>query len=812
MLTPIKWLKDYVDINMNAEDLGNLMTTAGLEYEDQKKYGELIENVVVGKIEKIEKHPSADKLVVCQINVGGPENLQIVTGATNIYEGAIVPVALDNSRVPGPLHGHEKEEGGSVIKKGALRGVESNGMLCGPQELGWADKVAPYISKDGIWLLPEGEDRLGESIVSVFDLDQEVVDFGVTPNRPDWLSMLGIAREVKAFTGKPFNLKKPEVKAEGSGKAEDYISVEIRNPACRRYTARIITDVKIEQSPWWLQHRLMLAGMRPINNIVDITNFVMLEYGQPMHAFDISTVEDGKIIVDTAKDGDTFVTLDGKERKIYSDTLMINDGKKPIGIAGTMGGLNSEIEETTKTVILESANFDSSSIYHTSKKLNIRTEAQNRYTRGVSPAICAEAADRFCQLVEMVGAGKVVPGMVDIYPDPEVLPTTKVRVSRMNLVCGTNLDRDTMKGYLEKLDMKVEYTDSADVMLVTPPPTRRDMLEEVDYTEEIARMYGYDKIEYSIPKDNITVSVSKSWALRAQARRLMTGMGACEIQTYSFVSPKGVEKMGLSEDSWERNFLKLLNPLGEETSVMRTILTPNMLEVLARNLNRGNLQAKAFEIGNTFMPNLIDPNDMPNEELSMCIGIYGGDADFFRLKGMVEAFLDGMGIKDYKFTAESEYEPYHPGRCARISIGEEELGIMGEIHPSVAKNFEIEEKVYICELMFEKFLKLSENEKHYSPLPKFPSTERDIALVVDEDILVGDLEEAIKSCGGEILESVKMFDIYRGPQVGFGKKSIAFNLVYRAPEKTLTDDDVAKVHDVVLEALRNDYKATLREM
>ncbi|MBR6014601.1 MAG: phenylalanine--tRNA ligase subunit beta, partial [Firmicutes bacterium] len=691
MLTPLKWLRDYVDIDMDAEEFGNLMTTAGLEYEEKRKFGELIENVVVGKIEKIERHPNADKLVVCKLNIGKPELLQIVTGATNVYEGALVPVALDNSRLPGPLHGHEKEEGGSVIKSGELRGVKSEGMLCGPQELGWDDKVAPYISKDGIWLFSEGEDKLGQSIVEAFDLDQEVIGFGVTPNRPDWLSMMGVARDAKAFLKKPLKIKKPEVKAEGTGSAGDYISVEVKNPACRRYTARIITDVKIEQSPWWLQHRLMLAGMRPINNIVDITNFVMLEYGQPLHAFDISTVAGGKIIVDMAKDGDTFTTLDGKERKVYSDTLMINDAEKPIGIAGIMGGRNSEIEETTKTVILESANFDSGSIYKSSKKLNLHTEAQNRYTRGVSPSICAEAADRFCQLVEMVGAGKVVPGSVDIYPDPEVLPTTKVRVSRMNLVCGTNLDRDTMKNYLEQLDMKVEYTESPDVMMVTPPPTRRDMLEEVDYAEEIARMYGYDNIPYTLPADNVTVSVSKSWALRAQARRLMTGMGACEIQTYSFVSPKGVEKLGISEDSWERDFLKLLNPLGEETSVMRTILTPNMLETLARNINRGILQAKAFEIGNTFMPNMIDRNDQPEEELSMCIGIYGGDADFFRLKGMVEAFLDGMGLKGYKFTAESEYEPYHPGRCARISIGEDELGIMGEIHPAVAKNFDIDE-------------------------------------------------------------------------------------------------------------------------
>ncbi len=818
MLTPIKWIKDFVDIDITAEEYGNLMTTAGLEYEEMRHFGEPIENVVVGRIEKIEKHPQADKLVICQINVGKEKNLQIVTGATNIFEGAIVPVALDNSRIPGPLHGHEKEEGGSVIRAGELRGVLSEGMLCGPQELGWDDKVAPYISKDGIWLLPEGGDRLGESIVDVFDLKQDVVGFGVTPNRPDWMSIRGIAGESKAFLKKPLKTPDlPELACEGEGKAEDYIKVEIKNPACRRYTAHIITDVKIEQSPWWLQQRLMLAGMRPINNIVDITNFVMLEYGQPLHAFDIETVEKREIIVDVAKDGDVFTTLDGKKRKVYSDTLMINDGVKPIGIAGIMGGLNSEIEPTTHTVILESANFDEASICHSSKKIGIRTEAQNRYTRGVSPAVCKDAGVRFCQLVEHIGAGKVVPGCIDIYPDPEVLPTTKVRVSRMNSLIGVNIPAEDMKGYLEALDMKVELSENPDVLLVTPPPTRRDMLEEIDYAEEIARMYGFDNIPYQMLDDDITVSVTKSWALRQHARSIMIGMGFNEIQTYSFISPKSVEKMGLSEDSWERDFLKLLNPLGEETSVMRTILTPNMLETLARNQNRGNASVRAFEIGNTFTPNFFDPKGLPIEELSMSIGMYGEGEDFFTLKGAVETFLGAIGIKDVKFVAESEYEPYHPGRCARIIIkdtnGEdEELGIMGELHPDVAANFELEGRVYACELMFGKFLGKSDMEKHYSPLPKFPSSERDIALVVDEDVPAGQLQDCITSNGGDILEEVKMFDVYRGPQVGFGKKSLAFNLKYRSKDKTLTDEEVQAVHSVVLEQLKDKFNATLREM
>ncbi len=812
MLAPIKWLKDYVDIEMTAEDFGALMTTAGLEYEELETFGELIENVVVGKIEKIEKHPSADKLVVCQINVGKPELLQIVTGADNVYEGALVPVALDGSRLPGALHGREKEEGGSVIKAGELRGVLSQGMLCGPQELGWSDKVAPYISKDGIWLLSEGEDKLGKSIVEAFDLEQKVIGFGVTPNRPDWLSMLGLAKEAKAFLKKPLKKKEITLKCEGQGEVTDYISVEVKNPACRRYTARIITDVEIKQSPWWLQHRLMLAGMRPINNIVDITNFVMFEYGQPLHAFDIETIEGKKIIVDMAKEGDEFTTLDGKERKVYSDTLMINDSVKPIGIAGIMGGLNSEIEPTTKTVVLESANFDETSICLSSKKLGLRTEAQNRYTRGVAPAVCKEAADRFCQLVEMTDSGRVVSGSIDIYKDPEVLPTTKVRVSRVNNVIGVEIDRETMISFLEQLDMKVEASENEDVLLVTPPVTRRDMLEEVDYIEEIARMYGFDNIPYTLTEDNITVSVSKSWRLREKARHLMTAMGASEIQTYSFVSPKGVEKMNIPEDSWERDFLTLLNPLGEETSVMRTILMPNMLDTLALNQSRGIAAVKAFEIGNTFMPNFIDSKELPIEELSMSIGVYGEGVDFFTLKGMVELFMEGMGIHGCTFEAESEYTPYHPGRCARIMLGEEEMGIMGELHPQVAANFNLEGRVYACELMFEKFLDKTKFELHYEPLPKFPSTERDIALVVDETVKVGDLEASIRENGGDILESFRMFDVYRGHQVGENKKSIAFNLVYRAKDRTLTDEEVQLVHNPLIQKLEAVFDAKLREM
>ncbi len=816
MLVPVKWINDYVKVDMDGESYGDVMTMAGITLETSRHFGDEIENVVVGKVEKIEQHPNADKLVVCQVNIGKSELLQVVTGATNLYEGAYVPVALDNALVPGPLHGKEKEEGGTRIQKGALRGVESDGMLCGPQELGWDDKVAPYISKDGIWLLQVGDDKIGEDIVKALELDTDVVDLDVTPNRSDWLSMLGVAKDTKAALESEITLPDTNCECHGEGKASDYLSVEIRNDACKRYTARIITDVKIEQSPWWLQHRLMLAGQRPINNIVDITNFVMLEYAQPLHAFDIETVEDRKIIIDVAKKGDKFVTLDGKERELFEDTLMINDGKKPIAIAGVMGGLNSEIEETTKTVILESANFDADSVRISSKKLGLKTEAAARYLRGIDPNLCKEAADRFCRLVELTGAGKVVAESVDIYPHPERAVTCEVRVSRINSVIGIDISREQMEKYFALLDFKVEDSGNPDIMLVTPPTIRRDMKIEADYIEEVARLYGYDNIPMTLPKMNTQSLMSDSYALRAKVRDELTALGMNEIQTYSFVSPRGVDNLRLEEDTWERDFVKILNPLGEETSVMRTILMPNMLEVLGRNYARNNPSACAFEVGNTFMPNMFDRADVPDEQLSLCMGAYGAGEDFYSMKGRVVALLEELGIKDLKFVAESEYGAFHPGRCARIQVadGEEdmELGIIGEVHPDVAKTYGISERTYLCELNFELLLIKGDTEKHYTPLPKYPATSRDIALLVDENVKVGDIEDIIREKAQPILEKVKLFDVYRGKQVEDGKKSCAFALTYRAADKTLTDEEVTAVHETVLSALREKIGAVLREI
>ena len=824
MLVPIEWPKDYIDLDVTTEEFCDRMIMSGSNLETCEHFCEEMENVVVGKIEKIEKHPDADKLVVCMLNVGKEEPVQIVTGAQNVFEGALVPVALHKSRIPGPLHGQPKQEGGVKITKGKLRGVESFGMLCSAEELGFEDKVVPVAHKDGIWIL-EGDYELGQDFAEALGLKQAVVDFEITPNRPDCLAMVGMAREASATFKKPFTYPDTDIKDEnGKGETKDYVSVDIKNPeSCKRYVARIVTDVKVEQSPWWLQKRLMYAGMRPINNIVDITNFVMLEYGQPIHAFDINQVKGGRIIVENAAEGEKFVTLDNNERTLTKDMLLIKDEERGIAIAGVMGGLNSEIEEDTTTIIVESANFSGDSVRATSKKLGLRTEASSRFEKGIDPNLCEAAADRVCRLIELIGAGKVCRGSVDNYPNPETAKTIDIRVDRINHVLGIDITREDMVSMLESLEIKVEG--SGNVMTVTPPTVRQDLLEEEDYIEEVARLYGYDKLPVTLPKGNCEAGISDERALRDLTRNSLCGMGLNEIQTYSFVSPKGVDNVRIDEDSWERAFVKLINPLGEENSVMRTILTPNMMEVLARNYSRNIDKVKAFEIGNTFMANMLNEEELPDEQYSLCIGMYGKNEDFFSLKGIVEELLKVLGIKGAVFEAESEYGVYHPGRCARIAVPSgrqgaedadilyDELGIMGEIHPDVAENYGMDGvRIYCCELMFDAIMRHADTEIVYTPLPKYPSTSRDIALLVDEDMAVGKIEEVIRKHGKKILENVKLFDVYRGKQVEEGKKSVAFTLTYRDKDKTLTDDEVAAVHNDVLNALKDKLNAVLREI
>ncbi|QIB70085.1 phenylalanine--tRNA ligase subunit beta [Aminipila butyrica] len=809
MLVPVEWLKDYTDVKVSVDEFCDRMIMSGSNLETVEYFGENTEKVVVGRIAKIEKHPDADKLVICQVEVGQENPVQIVTGAPNVFEGAVVPVALDGSTIPGPIHGQPKQAEGVKIKKGKLRGVESFGMLCSASELGLEDKVIPVAHKEGIWILGEGY-TIGQEFTEALGMKIAVVDFEITPNRPDCLSMIGMAREAAATFKE--ELRYPDIICVNEqGNAADYIQVEVKQPElCKRYAARIITDVKIEQSPWWLQKRLIAAGMRPINNIVDITNFVMLEYGQPLHAFDIRNVEDNKIVVDTAEDGEVFTTLDGTERKLTKDMLLIKDGKKSVAIAGVMGGLNSEIQPDTVTILIEAANFNGDSIRTTSKKLSLRTEASARFEKGIDPNLCQAAADRVCRLVEILGAGTVCKGSVDVYPAPVQAKTLDVRVDRINQVLGIQLSREEMVHILEGLEMKV--AGAGNILTVTPPTVRQDLEIEEDYVEEIARMYGYDKLPVTLPKNNTEACKSKERTLKDLARDTMCGLGANEIQTYSFCSPKSVDNVRIDEDSWERSFVRLLNPLGEETSVMRTILTPNMLEVLGTNYRRNIENVRAFELGNTFMANEVDPHQLPEESDSMCIGVYGKEESFYTLKGMVVELLNVLGITDVNFTSESEYGVYHPGRCARIQLEDMELGIMGEVHPDVTEKYGIATRCYVCELFFDNVLTKSDREVVYEPLPKYPSTSRDIALLVDEKVAVGQIQNIIRSNGGKILEKVELFDVYRGKQVAEGKKSAAFNLTYRSEEGTLTEEQVAKVHHKVLEALKDQLDAVLREM
>lgn len=813
MLVSWNWLKDYIDINVGVEEFCDRLIMSGSNLETCTPVGAGIKGVKLGRIDKIEKHPNADKLVICQINLGN-ETVQIVTGAPNVFEGAFVPVCVDGSIIPGPLHGQPKQEGGVKITKGQLRGVDSFGMLCSAGELGFDEKVAPLISKDGIWIL-EGDwsHKLGAELTEALELEDYTIDFEITPNRPDCLSMLGMARETSATLGG--EVKYPETACkETVDDVNDYLQVEVKSDLCTRYTARVIKDVKIAQSPWWFQKKLMSAGMRPINNIVDITNFVMMEYGQPLHAFDIRNIEGGKIIVDTADAGEKFTTLDGKERTLTEDMLMIKDSKKSIALAGVMGGLNSEVLDDTNVIVLESANFIGSSVRKTSKTIGLRTEASGRYEKGIDPNLCHDAADRFCNLVELLEAGTIVGGAIDIYKSVYEAKKVDVRVSRINKVLGTDISREDMEKILKSLECQV--SGEGDVMSVTPPTVRQDLLAEVDFVEEIARIYGYDNLPMTLPAGRHITAQSKSRRLRGVAADALCAMGANEIQTFSFVSPSQIDKINLDEDSIERAFVKLINPLGEDTSVMRTVLTPSMLEVLSRNFNRNVENVRAFEIGTTFMDNFIDPNALPFEDFSLSIGVYGENENFFTLKGMISALLPKLGIKKFEFVAEKEYGLYHPGRCAKIVTdadnGEQvELGIMGEVHPDVAENYQLDTRVYCAELMLDPIEELSDREIHYHQPPKYPSTSRDIALLVDEAVAAGDLKKAMLGQGHEILRTVKLFDIYRGEQVDTGKKSMAFNLTYRHDDKTLTDSEVEVVHNDILKVLKDKFNATLRD-
>lgn len=796
MLVSLKWLRDYVDIDIDAQTFGDKMTMTGTKTETVEYYGQDISNVVVGKILKIEGHPDADKLVVAQVEVGKDQPVQLVTGAKNVSEGDFIPVALDGAKLPG----------GVTIKNGQLRGVESNGMMCSSNELGIDEKFVDDYKKNGIYILDMEESYVpGMDIKEVLGLNDAVIDFELTSNRPDCRCMIGIAREAAVTLGT--KTRYPEISVKEESDKEIDVEIKIENPAlCSRYLARRVTDVKIEKSPYWMQRRLIEAGVRPINNIVDITNFVMLEMGQPMHAFDMREIGNKKIVVRNAEEGEAFTTLDGQERRLDPEMLMITNGEKTLGVAGIMGGLESGIKDDTVEIMFESAVFNRENIRKSSKKLGLRSESSSRFEKGVSLDNAELALERAAQLVEILGAGKVMRGKVDEYPEVKPLQTITVSPRRINARIGIDIPMDKFCEILEDLEFKCNLV-SEDELILEVPSFRLDIEQEADIFEEIARIYGFENIPSVQLQGNSTAGVKtdkQKYLERVKDTALACGL--YETLTYSFVSPKGLDKIRVPQDSKLRDVVKLINPLGEDTSIMRTTLIPNMLDVVYTNSSRNIDQLAIFECGHVFTP-----DDMAGvEETRICIGMYGNGVDFFVLKGIVEKIFERVGLRGHRYLADKNNTSFHPGRCADILCDNKFLGTIGEIHPEVLDNYGIGKRVYIAEIDLDTVYSLANDTIVFKSLPKYPAITRDIALVVKNEVEVAAIEEVIMDNAGGLVEACKLFDVYKGDQIGQGYKSVAYSIVYRSLDKTLTDDDVVAVHDKILAELKARLGAELR--
>ena len=792
MKVPFNWLKDYVDINIDAKDLGDRLTLSGSALEEVITQGDVIKNVVTGKIVEITAHPDADKLKVCQVNIGAEENIQIVTAATNMKEQDVVPVALHKSILAD----------GSEIKKGKLRGVVSNGMFCSEEELGIAGDEPVH----GLMILPT-DAPLGMDIKEYLNLNKSILDFDITSNRPDCLSMVGMARETGATLGTTYKMPNFNYEVKCNENINNVLKVEIKDSLCRRYMARGVKNVKVMPSPSWMQERLLEAGVRPINNIVDITNFVMLEIGEPMHAFDAREIKSGKIVVDRAKDEEKFVTLDGIERTLDSNFLCIKDNEISIGLAGIMGGLNSEIQEDTTAVIFEAANFDGTNIRVNSKKLNLRSESSSRFEKDIDPNLAELAINRACALVCELGCGEVMEGTIDIYNSKKEEGNITVDSNWINKFLGTDIAKEDMKKYLDSLELKTEINgDNLDIKI---PTFRVDIAIKEDIAEEVARIYGYDKIPTTIYSASTGREPKyKNEVLRDLMVSTMVSSGLNQSISYSFVSPKVFDKINVPEDSELRNVIKIKNPLGEDYSVMRTTTIHSMMECLGRNYSRNNEYARLFEIGKVYIPKE-DETAVPIENNILTIGMYG-NCDYLDLKGVVENALEALGLSRVMFARESDNPSYHPGKTAAIMIGNKKAGVLGEIHPDVSENYGVETGCYLAELNLDILFEYSKTNKKYKALPKFPAVTRDIALLVDDEVLVQEIEETIKRAGSALVEKVQLFDIYKGAQIPEGKKSIAYAIAYRDEKKTLTDNDVNKVHDKILRSLEHKLGATLR--
>ncbi|SDO02805.1 phenylalanine--tRNA ligase subunit beta [Acetanaerobacterium elongatum] len=787
----MKWLKEYVDIDASPREFAEAMTMSGSKVEGYEVEGEEIRNVVVGKVLKVERHPDADKLVVCSVDVGKSEPVQIVTGATNVTAGVIVPVALDGSTLPN----------GVKIKKGKLRGVESNGMLCSLGELNLTVNDFPYAIEDGIFLLQE-PCEIGQDIQSAIGLNDIEVEFEITSNRPDCLSMIGLAREAAVTFNKPITLHTPEVKG-NVGDISSMLKVSVLNTElCPRYSARVVKNVKIAPSPRWMRERLRACGVRPINNLVDITNYVMLEYGQPMHAFDYRFVKDSTITVRNAHDNETITTLDGAERKLSPEMLVICDSEKPMAVAGVMGGEYSGIMDDTNTVVFESAVFKGASIRTTAKKLGMRTESSGRFEKGLDPQNTFPALQRACELVELLGAGEVVGGIIDIDHTDKTPRTIALEPEWINRFLGIELSVDEMVRILKHLGF------GCDGKTVTVPSYRTDVLHKADVAEEIARIYGYNNIPNTALTGTANGALTEEQKFRSTINELMRASGCNQVETYSFISPKYYDKIRLEKDSPLRSCVTIVNPLGEDTSVMRTTMLPSMMEVLARNYNNRNPSASLYELGTVYIKNS-DESKLPQEDNVLCIGMYGGNVDFFTLKGIVEALATSIGTEELDFEAVTNNPTFHPGRCARVTVGGQTLGILGEVHPLTLENYGLETRAYLASLDVTTLFNARTALKTYMPMPRFPATTRDIALLCDDMLPVLTIEKAIRKAAGKILEKIELFDVYKGKQIEEGKKSIAFSLILRSSEGTLTDEQTDAAMKRILKAME-DLGATLR--
>ena len=790
-----KWLnEEFVDLShVTEKEYVETLTVFGQKVETYERMDAEIKNVVVGKVVSIVRLTNSYHMWVCQVDVGQEEPVQIVTGAQNVQEGDLVPAALHNSWLPGGVH----------ITKGKLRGEKSNGMLCSFAELGLTQNDLPGAYADGIWILNDEDCKPGDDINLVIGNDDTVVDFEITNNRPDCYSIIGLARESAAAFGMQMKHNEPVVKGSDVGSIYDYLDVEVpATELCNRYSSRMVANVKIGPSPKWLRQRLRANGVRPINNIVDITNYVMLEYGQPMHAFDYRYVASGKIVVREAEEGETLTTLDGTVRNLKAGMLVIADDNKAIGLAGIMGGENSEIMDDTTMVVFESANFNGTSIRQTALALGMRTEASGKFEKSLDPMMTIPAVQRACELVEMLQCGDVLEGTIDVInyvPESKTLP---LEVEKINHLLGTEIPKEDMVKYLNLLEIPVE----GDTILV--PSFRPDLNLMADIAEEVGRSYGYNEIPTTAFRTSTQGGYSPEMKLEAKAGALCRGLGYSEIITYSFVSPAVFDQIRLPADSVLRNAMRIQNPLGEDTSIMRTIALPSMMEILSRNNAYHNKAVKLYEVAKIYLPQA--GQKLPQEPKMLLLGTYGANENFFTLKGELEAIFAGLRIRKASYVAVKDNPSYHPGRCAKVTIDGEDVGVMGQVHPLVAKNYGIDADVYCAEINFTKLLQCQLPDATYTPLPKYPSVSRDLALICDESITVAQAEDVITAAAGKLLRGVKLFDIYRGAGVPDGKKSMAFSLELRADDRTLTDTDSETVVSKVLAALKDKLDAVLR--